>query len=259
MPFIAAAQERLFLAERGSGSPALLCIHGAGGTHQHWGFQLQALHATMRVLAVDLPGHGRSARPGRSHVADYSRVVLSVLDALDLEQVVLVGHSMGGTVALWTALEAPERVAGLGLLATGARLPILPDLLHRFSDNPDAAVRLIVELAYADNAGVALRQAGELAFRQIDATVFQGDLQACDAFDVRGRLSALHCPTLVLCGEEDRVTPLKFSRYLHEQIAGSTLVVVPHAGHMVMLEQPQTVSEALGHLMSNVRLRFQGF
>ena len=71
---------------------------------------------------------------------------------------------------------------------------------------------------------------------------------ACDAFDRRADVSRIALPTLILCGDADRMTPVKFSQYLHEQIAGSQLVIVPGAGHMVMLEQPATVSEAVAAL-----------
>lgn len=263
MPILATRAGSLFVVQRGpsarSTQPArslpLVCIHGAGGTHHHWAYQWQLLGRTMLVLAPDLPGHGRSPGPGCHTIADYSAVLLAMLDALDLEQVILAGHSMGGAIALWTTLVAPTRVAGLALIGTGARLPILPALLEGFEHDPSAAVRLIVERAYGPQAPPALRAIGAAAFRQIDPLVFYGDLQACQSYTLMEHIHAVQCPTLVLCGSADQVTPPKFSQYLHTRISGSRLVLVPHAGHMVLLEQPEAVYQALAGLVREIRPR----
>lgn len=253
MPFVETAYGALFYAQRGLPTPALVTIHGAGGSHQHWGLQLQALRHGVRVIGLDLPGHGRSPGPGRSSVDDYCRVLLAALDALGLEHVVLAGHSMGGAIALAIALTTPERVTGLVLVGTGARLPVMPALFAHLERDPALAARLVVERAYARSADPALRAAGEIFFTQVDPQVFRGDLLACAAFDVMGHLNAIHCPTLVICGEEDRITPPKFSRYLRDSIAGSELVMVPDAGHMVQIEQPGLVSEAMRRFWGNIR------
>lgn len=252
MPFLNTAYGTLFYAQRGTGLPALVGIHGAGGTHQHWGLQLHALHDLGRMLALDLPGHGRSPGAGRQQIADYSDLLLAALDALELEQVVLAGHSMGGAIALWTAITAPARVAGLALIGTGARLRVLPALFTDFEQNPAAAVRLIVERAYGSRTPPELQAAGEAAFRQIDPQVFRGDLLACNVFDLMEPVHTIRCPTLIICGAEDRLTPPRFSHYLHEAIAGSTFVLVPHAGHMVLIEQPEAVNSALRDFLMRI-------
>jgi pimeloyl-ACP methyl ester carboxylesterase len=223
----------------------LVCIHGAGGSHQHWGPQLQGLADTARVLAPSLPGHGRSPGTGCVSIADYSAVLLAFLAALELERVVLAGHSMGGAIALQIALTAPERVAGLVLASTGARLPVNPAFLAGLEHDPAATVQSIVAHVYGPDAPANLRAADEAGFLQAAPRVFRQDLLACNAFDVRGQLADIACPTLVLCGEEDRMTPPKFSHLLHEQISGSEVVMIPAAGHMAQVEQPAAVNAAL--------------
>ncbi len=245
MPFLHTMYGTLFYVQRGTDTPTVVTIHGAGGTHQHWGLQLQALGDTTCMIALDLPGHGRSPGPGCHRIIDYSQILIAALDALGRDQVVLAGHSMGGAIALWTALTRPDRVAGLALIGTGARLRVLPALIEGFAADPAAAVRLIVERAYSSTAAPELRAAGEAAFRQTDPTVFRGDLLGCNVFDVLEQARAIRCPTLLLCGTEDQLTPPRFSQYLHTQIAGSTLVLVPGAGHMVLIEQPEAVNAAL--------------
>src|SRR5215212_8694137 len=114
----------MFYLKRGRSGPALVCIHGAGGTHAHWGYQLRDLSAVAQVYAIDLPGHGRSAPPGRGSIAGYAAALYDWMDTLGLDRAALIGHSMGGAVALWMALEAPERVAGLGLVGAGGRMRV---------------------------------------------------------------------------------------------------------------------------------------
>lgn len=261
MPMLETAQGTVFYAQRCAEGPPptasptggpggslvlpLVCIHGAGGTHQHWGEQLRGLSDTLPVFALDLPGHGRSPGPGRTRIAEYSAVLLATLDALGLDQVILAGHSMGGAVALWTAITAPERVAGLVLVGTGARLHIMAAILDGLEQNPVLAVRMIVERVYDQYTILSVQAAGEAGFLQVDPVVFQGDLMACDNFDIRQRLGEIHAPTLVVCGETDQMTPVRFSLFLSEQIANAELVQVPRAGHMVIIEQPAAFNEAL--------------
>jgi len=248
MPFCETHEGRLFVAQRGkeSSSLPLVLLHGAGGTHHHWGLHLRNLSTSKRVLALDLPGHGRSPGAGRSSIADYSAVVVAALAATGLERVALAGHSMGGAVALWTTLAAPERVAALALVSSGGRLPVLPALFeHLERGEPAAAVRLIAQRAYGRSAPPELRETGEKAFLQTDPQVLHGDLRACAGHNVMARLGEVACPTLVLCGDDDQVTPLKFSRSLAEGITGARLVVLPGAGHMALLEQPEAVGAAL--------------
>lgn len=258
MPFVETSYGRIFYAPGGTGTLPVVCLHGAGGTHQHWGLQLAALRSAMRICTLDLPGHGRSSGPGCRSVADYSAAVVAVLDALQDERVVLAGHSMGGGVALTTALNHPERVAGLVLVGTGAKLPVMPALFeHIEQGNLAAAVRLIVEGAYASSATPAMLAAGERAFMQTDPDVFYGDLLACAGYDVRDDLGSIQCPTLIICGDEDRITPPKFSALLHSRIGGSRLVVVPGAGHMVLVEHPAAVGDGVGEILYPIHSALQ--
>ncbi len=253
VPLLETSRGTLFYAERGTGDVALLCVHGAGGSHQHWGLQLRNLSNTARVIVLDLPGHGRSPGAGHTTIADYSAVLVAALDALALERGVVAGHSMGGAVALWSALHTPERVAGLVLVGTGAKLPVLPVLFtHMQQGNHVAAVRLIVERGYARSASPDLQASGEAAFLQTDPDVFAGDLQACDGYSLMTQLGAITCPALVVCGTEDRITPPKFSHLLHDTLPNATITMIPHAGHMVLIEQPHALNQAIRHFLAQL-------
>ena len=247
MPHLTVNGETVYYAHRQSrkaSRAALVFIHGAGGSHQVWLCQVRGL-AQVSSYALDLPGHGQSAGQGPDSIATYADWLSAFLDAAGLERAVLVGHSMGGAIALDMALRCPERVAGLGLVATGARLRVAPAVLEGLRSDPAAAVRLIGEWAYGPQAPPEMIRLGEEQIAATPPEVLYDDFAACNAFDVTGRLSEITTPTVVVCGSEDRMTPPKYAAYLRDSIPGAALHLVEGAGHMVMLEKPEEVTAIL--------------
>jgi len=229
-----------------TGRPPLVLIHGAGGTHLHWPPRLRRLQGTL-VRALDLPGHGDSPGPGQSTIAGYRRAIEAWMDALGLPPAVIVGHSMGGAVAMALALDAPARVAGLVLVGTGARLRVHPMLLEATRPG-GVGTEVLTELMsawYSPGVAPRMRELAARSLEAVDPAVLHGDFLACDAFDVMDRLDAIRQPALVVVGEDDQMTPVKYARYLADHLAGARLEIVPGAGHMVMLEQPAAVEKIL--------------
>jgi pimeloyl-ACP methyl ester carboxylesterase len=221
-------------------SPAalpLVCLHGAGGSAAVW-TQLHAGFASERpVFALDLPGHGRSALFVEATSLDrYAGVVRDALDALGLARAVLVGHSMGGAVALLVALAVPDRVAGLLLVGTAARLRVAPGILEGIRRDPAVAVERICAMAHAPSAPSELVARGVVEMRRVPPTVLEGDFRACDGFDVRSRVGAIAAPALVVVGSEDAMTPPRFAAELASLVPGARLETVPGAGHMLPVE-----------------------
>jgi len=221
--------------------PPLLLLHGAGGRYAHWPPHLRRLPDTT-VYAPDLPGHGNSQGAPRPSIAAYAADVLALVDALGLERAVVGGHSMGGAIALTLALDHPDRLAGLLLVASGGRLRVSPDILGGLQTNFEATVDLIVERAFGPHAPPDLIRLGRRQLLKCPPAVIHADYAACDAFDVLPRLSEIHTPTLVLVGTADQMTPGKYARHLAENIPGAQLALVEGAGHMVALEAPQKVA-----------------
>jgi len=244
MPFAQIGEQALFYTVSRRGGPALILIHGAGGSHLHWPAALRRMPGAT-VYAVDLPGHGRSEGPGREHIEDYVADIVRFMDAVGVSRGVLVGHSMGGAIAQMTALMAPERVAGLVLVGTGARLRVAPALLDGILQDARGALALITEWAWGPEADPAMVARGRQMMARVNPRVVWGDFAACDRFDIRERVGEITAPTLVITGSEDRMTPPKFGQWLAERIPGARFVLVKGAGHMVMLEKPDQVASAV--------------
>ncbi len=164
---------------------------------------------------------------------------------MDLDDAVLVGHSMGGAIAQVMALEYPEVVRGLVLGGTGSRLRVAPAILDGLRADFEATVRLVADWAHGPMATEQVRALSVETMLAAGPDVLYGDFAACDAFDVTERLGEIGAPALVLCGSEDRLTPPKYSQRLASGIRGASLVVVDGAGHMVMLEAPDRTAEAI--------------
>jgi pimeloyl-ACP methyl ester carboxylesterase len=244
MPFAQIGEQALFYTVSRRGGPALILIHGAGGSHLHWLAALRRMPGAT-VYAVDLPGHGRSEGPGREHIEDYVADIVRFMDAVGVSRGVLVGHSMGGAIAQMTALMAPERVAGLVLVGTGARLRVAPALLDGILQDARGALALITEWAWGPEADPAMVARGRQMMARVNPRVVWGDFAACDRFDIRERVGEITAPTLVITGSEDRMTLPRFGQWLAERIPGARFVLVEGAGHMVMLEKPDQVASAV--------------
>jgi pimeloyl-ACP methyl ester carboxylesterase len=241
-------------AELPGGAAAVVLIHGAGGSRLSWPPQLRRL-AGRRTLAVDLPGHGASPSLARPvSIPDYAAALVEWMDAIHLEQALLVGHSMGGAVALWLALEHPRRVLGLGLLGAAAALKVSPVLLAEAA-NPDslpAAIERIIRWSFSPAAPARLKELTARRMAQVPSSVLYGDLLACDSFSVAQRLGEIRAPALVLSGSLDKMTPPEQARRLAEGLPSARLELLPGAGHMLMHEQPQAVAQHLGRFAAEL-------
>lgn len=228
---------------RGDPKQAVLFVHGAGGSHLRWALQVADLGREYLAMAVDLPGHGMSGGLPSDQIARYSEFIYAFSERILGFPFFLAGHSMGGAVALDFALNYPERLAGLVLMGTGSRLRVQPAILEAFkSGNPPG--NMPVFMYRPGTPEDALKAAGE-EIKRTDPSVFYSDFTACDRFDVSGRLGEIGVPALVLTGDRDVLTPVKYGKFLADNIKNAQFEIIEEAGHMLMLEQPGAVNSAL--------------
>jgi pimeloyl-ACP methyl ester carboxylesterase len=235
--------------------PTVVFLHGAGMDHTAWALQARFFaHHGRAVLAVDLPGHGRSDGAPLTSIALLAAWTFRLLDAAGAATAALVGHSMGALIALEAAATSPSRVRSLALLGIAERMPVHPDL----QASADAGEQLAPELVAAWGHGRSGHVGGNPApglwmmggalslLERAPRGALATDLAACNGYG--GSLSAaarVACPALLLLGAADRMTPPAKARPLAAAIKGARTVVLPDAGHMLMTERPDAVIDAL--------------
>ena len=235
--------------------PTVLFIHGAGMDHTVWALQTRYFaHHARTVLAVDLPGHGRSGGALLHAIADMASWIVRMLDAAAVPNAALVGHSMGALIALEAAAAAPARVRALALLGVAERMPVHGDLQAAADDNRRLAPELVSSWGHGRSGHLGGNPAPGLwmmggslqLLERAPAGALAADLAACNAYD--GALAAgarVACPTLLLLGALDRMTPPAKAKPLADAIKAARTIILPAAGHMLMSERPDAVIDAL--------------
>ena len=244
MPMIQLPHAHLFYAHHQpeNASQSLLLIHGAGGSHLSWPAELRRLPHTA-VYALDLAGHGRSHPPGRNTIEAYTQDVLDFITALKLENMFVLGHSMGGAIAQMVGLAQPPGVMGLILAGTGAKLRVSPAVLTAIQDDFAAAVDLLNKFYWSGDQNPDVEAANRRTMLACPPEVMLNDFLACDQFDVRNQLAQITLPTLVISASADQMTPAKFGQFLADQLPQAELALIEQAGHMMMLESPTQVTQ----------------
>ena len=225
------------------GREFILFIHGAWGGQYTWSCQKGFFEKEFNPIVIELPGHGESGGEGEKEIGRYAEEVYAFLRAVGVRKVFLFGHSMGGAIVQTLALTHPEVIRGIVLVGTGARLRVLPLILDGINTNFEETIPKIVQFAYSRKAPPNLTEDGVAKMLKCRPEVLHGDFSACDRFDVMKEVEKIDLPTLILCGEDDALTPVLYSRFLHSRIKGSKLEVLPNAGHMVMLESPEAFND----------------
>lgn len=226
----------------------LVLLHGFPLKGALWAAQMEALQGRCRVLAPDLLGTADS-------MDGMARAVLARMDAVGVQRAAVAGHSMGGYVALALWRLAAERVAGLGLICTQAGDDSPEARQGRFAsaekllqEGPGVVAGAMAPRLFAPGVrpeSAAYRAAERMMQEQPPEAVRAALFAMAGRSDMRPHLGGIGVPTLVLTGAEDRLIPVDRSREMAAAIPGARLVIVPDAGHMPMLEQPEAVSRAL--------------
>lgn len=240
--------------------PVVVFLHGAAMDHTCWSSQTRYFaHHGHGVLAPDLPGHGRSGGRPLDSVEALADWVLALLDAAGAARGALVGHSLGSLVALETAGRAPDRVAALGLLATAVPMAVNPAFQALARDDTPKAIGLMMEWSFArqnhlggsPTPGLWMTGAATRLVERAAPGLLAHDLGVASGY--AGGLAAAAraaCPTLLVLGAADQMTPRKAADAVGKAIAGSRTVVIPGAGHMMMAERPDATLDALRGLLA---------
>ena len=227
-------------------------LHGSGGSHHTWRDQWAGLKGVARLVVPDLPGHAESMGPPRETVEGYAAWLANFVKETGLSKFVLAGHSMGGAIALQAALSRIGGLEALILAGTGAKLKVSPVIFDGIAARFREFAPELVEWMMAKAADPALREDVTRDVLSTKPSTFASDFRACDAFDVRGRLGEINVPALVVVGDDDRLTPLKYSEFLATNLRGAVLKILRGAGHIAMLEKPTEMNNVIASFLHSL-------
>jgi pimeloyl-ACP methyl ester carboxylesterase len=234
-------------------NPTVVMIHGAGGRSQTWQGQIHPLKNSLNTLALDLPGHGKTAGQSKNRVDEYAHWLGEILHVLFQEPVFLMGHSMGGAIVQETALLYPKLLKGIILAGTGPRFQVAPMFLEGLLNKFEETVDLIISYGYSSGAEQAMLIEGAKIMKDAGSKVVYDDFVASDRFDRRKDLGNINLPCLIVCGEKDKLTSPALSRILHESIKGSTLEILPSVGHYAMIESYKEFNQSVRNFILEAR------
>lgn len=235
--------------------PTIVFVHGNGLDHTVWHLQSRYFaHHERNVLAVDLPGHGRSHGEPLKCISDMADWIVDVLDVLHITQANLVGHSMGSLVTLEAAATHPNRVYRLVLIGTAVPMSVTEPLLNAAKENRFDAFDMINLWGHSSWGQMGGNQAPgmwmstmsiRLLARSKPGVLYAG-LNACHQYQHGLESGAkIQCPTLMILGQLDIMTPVRRARELEKVIPNVQTKVLPACGHMLMAEKPNQVLDLL--------------
>jgi pimeloyl-ACP methyl ester carboxylesterase len=220
----------------------IIFVHGSGGCGDIWRYQTEYFPGSH---AVNLPGHPEGQ--ALESVEESAEWLNKYIKGKGFKDVVLAGHSFGGAIALAYALKYPRELSGIIIIGSGARLRVHPVFLapceEAIKGNPRQWHELVEEM-YRLTPEDYRKEMVEKQ-KSVGPAVMLNDFLCCDKFDIMDRVHEIVVPTLIICGESDVMTPVKFANYLGARIVNSRVVVVPQAGHFVLAEKPGAVNQAI--------------
>jgi 3-oxoadipate enol-lactonase len=263
MPYVRTRLGRFYYEERGAQrraeDPAIVLLHGLLFDGGMWRAHVEPLSELGRVLVFDGPGHGKSEPAPRFMLEEHADALCDAFGELGVRRVIVVGLSWGGMVGMRLGLQHPERVAGLALLDTSAEAESLGKrvrnrafiAMHRRVGFPLSLWnKEIAPEIFSPRTLVERPELVEAAYRRCNRFDREGLCRACLAVvvhrkNILSEIARIRAPTLVLCGREDRATPVEKSEHIANAIPHAKLVVLDGLGHMSALEDPAAVSAEL--------------
>ena len=234
---------------------SVVFVHGTGMDHTVWLLPARFFsHHDFNVLAIDLPGHGRSSGPIPNSIEQMADKVVAAMDAAEVEQAALVGHSMGSLVTLALAARYPHRVRSLALIGTAVPMAVHESLLKSAESNDHSAIDMLTLWGYSraaqlggnDNPGMWMVGGTMRLLERSRKDVIFTDLKACSQYTSgNSHAEKVQCPTLFILGEKDIMTPANFGQKMSATIVNSTVKLLEGSGHSLMIERPNDVLDAL--------------
>ena len=247
----------------------LLLIHGAGSQEVDWPLAWRSVSDLTRTLgltpkdhggeldnypiySLDLPGHGKSGGESQTSVEKYADIVNKFVTAIKLDNVCIVGHSMGASIALNAALDKYSWLRAIALIGGASKMFVTDAILEGLQENFELTIENIVKYSWYKNTGAFFKQKARQRMLEAGSKVVHDDFYACSQFDVSDRLAEIDIPTLVSASNYDRMVPIKASHEMADQLSRSTFVPLENCGHFQHIEQTSRVAKELANYLSNL-------
>ena len=221
--------------------PTILLMHGSGLTHIVWSLHEQFYASQgFNVLSVDLPGHGNSEGPSLKSIEKISDWIKSLMLKINIEKIIIVGHSQGGLVGIDFASRYPELIEKIVLVANSYKMPVNQDLIDLAEAGDEKAVLLMMKWGYeGSKAFIGGNPVKKIVNSARDIReVLAVDLNACNNYkNGENAIKKINCPTLCIFGDLDKMVPVKVGLKMSEQITNSETKIISDCGHMIIFEK----------------------
>jgi pimeloyl-ACP methyl ester carboxylesterase len=231
---------------------SLVFIHGSGCDHTLWDNQFEALGGVFNMVGVDLPGHGRSEGSGEQDVERYVEWVRKFIDALALRKPVIAGHSLGAAISLSFAVKYGERLSGIVPVGGGVTMPVNDMILDGIRNDTAATLDFIAKFSVTKKNREKFVQSLVDGMLKVSPEIIYGDFLSCNRLDITEEIQKITVPTLLICGEDDKMTPPALSRYMEEKIPGAELALIGDSGHFVMQENADAFNGVLKDFIQRI-------
>ena len=245
---------------------SLILVHGAGGQKADWPIAWRSKDDITRdlgltpknhsnkldefqIYTLDLPGHGKSGSTGAMAIEDYANVVEEFIDKLNLNNVSIVGHSMGACIALTAAKSKNASVKSIVMIGGASKLNVSPAILEGLKNDFEKTVENIVKYSWHKQTGAFFKQKAIQRLINTGQEVVFNDFYSCSRFDMTTELEQIDLPVLVIASDNDRMVPLDVSKRMSDNLKCSVFVPILNCGHFQHIEQTELVAETLSNFI----------
>ncbi len=246
MPFCNDTFYRVYDGEPNNFTYPVILLHGSGGNHMAWPLEMRRVRG-QRVFSLDLPGHGQSTNPASLSVLSIVKSLRQFIQDMNFFKVVLIGHSLGGILAIQYAARYPESVKGLMVLACGSQFSIPASLWNNLqnSNGKSQFIEQFSQLSFQPDFPQSQRNKILEPLKKMRLSLLTADLTICSKFNAQKDLSPIELPVSIIGGAGDQITPPGTVRQLSQYLSNSTVKIMRKCGHMLIYEKTTQISQLM--------------
>lgn len=245
--------ELFYRKTSGKSGHVLIFIHGAGGDSTVFQKQLEGLGETYTVVAVDLPGHGKSKCNTLPDLACYRDAIIALIDSFSPAKAVIAGHSMGGGILFEVAKTIPGKIAGLIFLTSSPVLPVSDMIFDSIKNDFSAFCTMVTKLCFSSDVDPSVFAQAVDRIKGQGAECVRNDFKICQDFNYREDAGKLNIPVLIVATKLDKMVPLKITEEFASIMPSARLAILDAKGHTPYIEQANVVNSEIKEFMALIK------